>query len=262
MDLGLKGKVAIVTGGSMGIGAAIVEGFVKEGANVVIADINIDAAHKLAEKLGKGAVKVLAVKTDVTKKSDVDKLASTTMKEFGKIDILVNNAGVPPVWLKFVELEEDEWDRVNDINAKGVYMVTRAVVPHMVAAKYGKIVNIASMAGKEGFDGWIHYSASKFAVVGLTQALAKEFGGSNINVNDVCPGMVRTHLWEDLLKARSKTEGRTPNEIFDSTVEQYMLLKRPQTAEDIANVVLFLSSEVSRNITGESVNVTGGMRLD
>jgi meso-butanediol dehydrogenase/(S,S)-butanediol dehydrogenase/diacetyl reductase len=262
MDLGLKGKVAIVTGGSMGIGAAIVEGFVKEGANVVIADINVDAARKLAEKLGKGAVKVLAVKTDVIKKSDVDNLASTTMREFGKIDILVNNAGVPPVWLKFLELEEEEWDRVNDINAKGVYMVTRAVVPHMVAAKYGKIVNIASMAGKEGFDGWIHYSASKFAVVGLTQSLAKEFGGSNINVNDVCPGMVRTHLWEDLLEARSKTEGRTSNQIFDSTVEQYMLLKRPQTAEDIANVVLFLSSEVSRNITGESVNITGGMRLD
>lgn len=262
MDLGLKGKVAIVTGGSMGIGAAIVEGFVKEGANVVIADINIDAAQRLAQKLGKGAVKVLAVKTDVIKKSDVDKLASTTMKEFGKIDILVNNAGVPPVWLKFLELEEEEWDRVNDVNAKGVYMVTRAVVPHMVAAKYGKIVNIASMAGKEGFDGWIHYSASKFAVVGLTQALAKEFGGSNINVNDVCPGMVRTHLWEDLLKARSKTEGRTPDEIFDSTVEQYMLLKRPQTAEDIANVILFLSSDVSKNITGESVNITGGMRLD
>lgn len=262
MDLGLKGKVAIVTGGGMGIGAAIVEGFVKEGANVVIADIRLDDAQRLAQKLGKGAVKVLAVKTDVIKKSDVDKLASTTMKEFGKIDILVNNAGVPPVWLKFLELEEEEWDRVNDVNAKGVYMVTRAVVPHMVAAKYGKIINIASMAGKEGFDGWIHYSASKFAVVGLTQSLAKEFGGSNINVNDVCPGMVRTGLWTDLLKARSKTEGRTPNEIFDSTVEQYMLLKRPQTAEDIANVVLFLSSDVSRNITGESVNITGGMRLD
>ena len=262
MDLGLKGKVAIVTGGSRGIGAAIVEGFVKEGANVVIADIGVITAQKLAEKLGKRGAKLLAVKTDATKKSDVDNLATITMKEFGKIDILVNNAGVPPVWLKFVDLEEEEWDRVNDVNAKGVYLVTRAVVPHMIAAKYGKIINIASMAGKEGFAGWDHYAASKFAVIGLTQSLAKELGESNINVNDVCPGMVRTHLWDGVLEARSKLEGPTPDQIFDSTVEQYMPLKRPQTSEDIANVVLFLSSEVSANITGESVNLTGGMRMD
>lgn len=262
MDLGLKDKVAIVTGGGMGIGVVIVEGFVKEGASVVIADVRLDDAQRVAQKLGKGAVKVLAVEVDVTKKSDVDNLVSVTMKEFGKIDILVNNAGVPPIWLKFVDLEEEEWDRVNDVNAKGVYLVTRAVVPHMIAAKYGKIVNISSMAGKEGFDGWDHYAASKFAVIGLTQSLAKELGESNINVNAVCPGLVRTHLWDALLEARSKTEGLTPNQIFDSNVEQNMPLKRPQTPEDIANVVLFLSSEVSRNMTGESVNVTGGMRMD
>jgi meso-butanediol dehydrogenase/(S,S)-butanediol dehydrogenase/diacetyl reductase len=262
MDLGLEGKVAIVTGGGRGIGAAIVEGFVKEGANVVIADISVDAAQKLAKKVARSGVKVLAVRTDVTKKSDADDLVSTTMKEFGKIDTLVNNAGVPPVWLKFVDLEEEEWDRVNDINAKGVYLVTRAVVPHMIAAKYGKIINISSMAGKEGFSGWDHYAASKFAVIGLTQSLAKELGESNINVNAVCPGMVHTHLWNDVLEARSKTEGLAPNQIFDSTVEQNMPLKRPQTSKDVANVVLFLSSEVSTNITGESVNLTGGMRMD
>jgi len=262
MDLGLKGKVAIVTGGGIGIGAGIVEGFVKEGANVVIADVRYEKAQSLAQKLGRGGVKVLAVKTDVTKKSDVDDLASVTMKEFGKIDILVNNAGVPPVWLKFVDLEEKEWDRVNDVNSKGVYLVTRAVVPYMIAAKYGKIVNISSMAGKEGFDGWIHYSASKFAVIGLTQSLAKELGGSNINVNAVCPGMVDTHLWTDLLEVRSKSEGPTPKQLFDSTVEQFMPLKRPQTTEDIANIVLILSSEISKNMTGESINATGGMRMD
>ena len=260
MDLGLEGKVAIVTGGGRGIGAAIVEGFAKEGANVAIADISLDVAQELAKKIGRGGVKALAVRTDVTKKSDVDNLVSITLKEFGKIDILVNNAGVARD-IMFVDIEEEDWDRVNDVNAKGVYLVTRAVVPHMIAAKYGKIVNISSMAGKEGFAGWDHYAASKFAVIGLTQALAKELGGSNINVNAVCPGPIRTPMWEGLLDARSKRQGLPREQIHKGWIEQ-IPLKRSPNPEDIANVVLFLSSEVSRNMTGEAINVNGGLRMD
>ena len=261
MDLGLENKVAIVTGGAMGVGAAIVVGFVKEGANVVIADIVLDAAQNLADKMSKSGAKVLAVKTDVTKKSDVDNLVSITLKKFGKIDILVNNAAVAPAILDFVDIEEEEWDRVNDVNAKGIYMVTRTVVPHMIAAKYGKIVNIASLAAKEGFVGWDHYAASKFAVLGLAQSIAKEFAPHNINVNSVCPGIVRTHLWEEIIANAAKNEGLTADQVFERESKR-VPLGRVQTPEDMANMVLFLSSDVSRNITGEAVNVNGGIRMD
>jgi len=260
MDLGLEGKVAIVTGGGGGIGAATVEGFAKEGANVAIADISLDVAQELAKKIGKGGVKALAVRTDVTKKSDVDDLVSITLEEFGKIDILVNNAGVARD-IMFVDIEEEDWDLVNHVNVKGVYLVTRAVVPHMIAARYGKIINISSRAGKEGMIGLSHYSASKFAVIGLTQAVAKELGEYNINVNAVCPGILRTIMWEGLLDARTKRLGLPREQIFDNWIER-IPLKRPQKPEDIANVVLFLSSEVSRNITGEAINVNGGLRMD
>ena len=262
MNLGLTGKVAIVTGGASGIGTAIVEGFVKEGANVVIADISLDSAPKLAKNVRKDKVQVLAVRTDVAKKSDADSLISTTLKEFGKIDILVNNAAVAPKNLvKFADVDEEEWDRVNDINVKGVYLVTRAVIPRMIAARHGKIVNMASVGGKEGFPSWSPYIASKFAVLGITQSLAKELAEYDINVNAVCPGIVRTPLWEKLIDVVSEREGVPREQVFDRWCEP-ILLKRLQTSEDIANVVLFLSSDVSRNMTGEAISVNGGMRMD
>jgi len=260
MELGLEGKVAVVTGGARGIGAAIVEGFAQEGANVVIADIEFDVAEKLAEKLRRGKVKVLAVETDVTKKGDADNLVSTTLKEFTKIDILVNNAGIVRN-IMFVDLREEDWDRVNDVNAKGIYLVARAVVPHMIAAREGKIVNTSSILGKEAWEGVSSYCASKFAVLGITQALATELAKYNINVNAVCPGIVRTPMWEVMLDILSEREGRPREEIWDSQRE-LVPLKRTQTPEDIANVVLFLSSEVSRNMTGEAISINGGMRMD
>jgi len=260
MDLGLEGKVAIVTGGAGAIGTAIVEGFVREGASVVIADNSLDEAEKMAERLGRGGAKVMAIKTDVTKKSDADNLASSTLQEFGKVDILVNNAGVISD-MRFVDIKEEDWDRVNDVNAKGVYLVTRAVVPHMIAARYGKIVNLSSLAGKKGAVGVTHYCASKFAVIGITQSLAYELAEYNINVNAVCPGILRTALWEVLLDARTGRLGQPREEIWERTIEQ-IPLKRPQTPEDIASVVLFLSSEVSRNMTGEAISVNGGLRMD
>jgi len=260
MDLGLRGKVAIVTGGARGIGAAIVEGFVKEGANVIVADIIVDTIQDLSGRVGRGGVKVLAVKTDVTKKSDIDYLVSTALGHFGKIDILVNNAGIVRS-ISFVDIEEGEWDRVSNVNSKGVYLVTKAVVPHMIAARRGKIINISSVAGKQGVVGLSHYCASKFAVIGVTQSLAKELAEYDINVNAVCPGILRTHQWEVLLDDISKREGLSREQIFNREIGR-IPLKRAQTPEDIANVVLFLSSEVSKNITGEAISVNGGMRMD
>jgi NAD(P)-dependent dehydrogenase (short-subunit alcohol dehydrogenase family) len=259
MELGLRDKVVIVTGGARGLGTAIASGFVEEGANVIIGDTSTDLAVELTAKM-KGGAKIMAVKTDVTRKSDTEELVAKTMKEFGRIDILVNNAGIVQEKL-FVDIEEDDWDRVNYVNAKGVYLVTKAVVPHMIAVRYGKIVNISSRSGKEGQIGLSHYAASKFAVVGFTQALAKELGEYNINVNAVCPGVIRTAMWDKILTARTERYGLPREQIFDGILRQ-IPLGRPQEPDDIARVVLFLSSEVARNITGEAINVNGGLRMD
>jgi len=259
MDLNLEGKVAIITGASRGIGAAIAEGFVKEKACVVIADIGDDCAQ-MAARIAKEGGNVLSVKTDVAKKSDVYTLVDKTLHKFEKIDILVNNAGVVGN-MPFSDIDEAEWDRVQNVNAKGVYMVSRAVVPHMITAKQGKIVNVSSVAGKQGFPMFSHYCASKFSVIGLTQSLALELAGYNINVNAVCPGILRTQMWEDILDSMKTRETAPRNELFSGMVNQ-IPLGRPQTPEDVAAVVLFLSSDISKNITGESVNISGGMRVD
>ncbi len=260
MELGLTGKVAIVTGGARGIGKSIVEGFAKEGASVVISDILFDVARELAEKLTRNGTRVLAVKTDVSKKSDAHNLAAATMKEFGKIDILVNAAGIIRDTM-LVDIEEEEWDQVLDINVKGVYLVTRAVVPHMIAASQGKIVNISSRSGKDAQAGLSHYGASKFAIIGITQSLAKELAPNDINVNAVCPGIVRTDMWERILDARSARTGVPREEIWAGMIET-IPLKRPQVPEDTANMALFLCSDIARNITGEAINVNGGARMD
>ena len=260
MELGLRGKVAIVTGGARGIGGCIVESFIGEGASVVIGDILFETAQELATKLTNGDTKALAVKTDVTKKADVDNLVSTAVKAFGKVDILVNAAAITQdKWM--VEMEEADWDRILEVNAKSVYLAIKAVMPHMIAAKYGKIVNISSRSGKEGMPGLAHYAASKFAVTGFTQAVAKELAPHNINVNSVCPGILRTDMWEKILDARSARTGLPREEVWAKTLET-IPLKRPQVPEDIANMVLFLSSDISRNIAGESVSINGGARVD
>jgi meso-butanediol dehydrogenase/(S,S)-butanediol dehydrogenase/diacetyl reductase len=262
MDLGLKGKVAIVTGGAMGMGAVISGSLIKEGANVVIADVSIDAAQKLAAKLSKDGAKAIAVKCDVSKKADADNLAAATMKEFGKIDILVNNAGVIRQARFSDELTEEIWDLEMNVNARGNYLVTQAVLPYMIAARYGKIVNASSICGKQGTPEFCSYTASKFAVTGITQTLGKELAQYNINVNAYCPGYVRTPMWEGLLAGMSKRLGRPQEEIWDEWIGTNVPLKRPQEPQDIANVVLFLSSDVSKNITGEAISVNGGTRVD
>ena len=235
MELGLTGKVAIVTGGARGIGESIVEGFAKEEASVVISDILLDAAQELAEKVKKGGAKALAVKTDVSKKPDADNLVAATLKEFGKIDVLVNAAGIVKD-TKFVDIEEEEWDRVLSVNAKGVYLVTRAVIPHMIAIRRGKIVNISSRSGKEAQAGLSHYGASKFAVIAITQALAKELAEYDINVNAVCPGILRTAMWEKILDDRSERTGIPREQIFAKKIET-IPLRRPQDPEDIVKAV-------------------------
>jgi meso-butanediol dehydrogenase/(S,S)-butanediol dehydrogenase/diacetyl reductase len=246
----LDGRVALVTGGASGIGRGIVDALARAGADVVIADLDGEHAGAVAAEVGGRGAQV-----DVTDERSVARLVD----DVGVVDILVNNAGVSKS-IPFVELDEREWDRVFDVNVKGVFLACRAVVPQMIERRAGKIINVASMVGKEAIPLFVHYSASKFAVIGLTQGLAKELAEYDINVNAVCPGVVRTPLWEPLLDQLSQSKGITREEAFGEFIAG-IPLARPQTPEDIGEVVAFLASEKARNMTGQGINVTGGMQL-
>jgi meso-butanediol dehydrogenase/(S,S)-butanediol dehydrogenase/diacetyl reductase len=259
MDLKLEDKVALVTGGGRGIGKAIVEAFAGEGSQVIVADILEDEAEQVTREVA-SLTKAIAVKVNVTRKADVDAMVQTALGEFGRIDILVNAAGVIGC-APLVDIEENEWDRVMDVNAKGTYLVSRAVVPHMMKKRYGKIVNISSRSGKAAQALFSHYGASKFAVLGLTQAMARELAEYDINVNAICPGTLRTDMYEKILDARCRISGLPREEIFASVIAT-IPLGRPQLPEDVARVAVLLSSELARNITGESININGGQQMD
>ena len=250
----LEGRTAIVTGAAKGIGRGIAETLARHGADVTVADLDGEGAEETASAIGGNAAQV-----DVTDERSIAALVDAAIERDGRIDILVNNAGVSKS-LPFVEIDEAEWDRVFDINVKGVFLVCRAVVPHMIERRAGKIVNVASMVGKEAIPLFVHYSASKFAVIGITQGLAKELAEYDINVNAVCPGVVRTPLWEPLLDQLSATKGISREAAFDEFIAG-VPLGRPQTPEDVGEVVAFLASDQARNMTGQGINVTGGMQL-
>jgi meso-butanediol dehydrogenase / (S,S)-butanediol dehydrogenase / diacetyl reductase len=244
----LDGRVAVVTGGARGIGRGIVDALTARGAEVVVADLDPEVAGDEE-----------TVRVDVTDERSVRDLVRDVIDRHRRLDILVNNAGVSRS-LPFVDIDEAEWDRVFNVNVKGVYLACRAVVPHMMERRSGKIVNISSMVGKEAIPLFVHYSASKFAVLGLTQGLAKEMAPYDVNVNAVCPGVVRTPLWEPLLDQLSATKGITRDQAFDEFVSG-IPLGRPQEPEDVGEVVAFLASDRARNMTGQGINVTGGMQL-
>ena len=189
----LKDKVAIVTGGAEGIGKAYVEGYVKEGARVVIADINLTASEKLADKLKQQGYEVIAVETDVSKPVDTERMAQKAIERFGRIDILMNNAAMfqrnPAVRSPCWEIDPAHFEKVMSVNVTGTFLGCRAVLPQMIKQKKGKIINVASSLAFLGAANMTHYSASKGAVITFTRALAREVGEFNINVNTICPGV-------------------------------------------------------------------------
>jgi meso-butanediol dehydrogenase / (S,S)-butanediol dehydrogenase / diacetyl reductase len=250
----LEGRVAVVTGAGSGIGEGIAKVLAREGADLVLTDVAVDNAERVASELGASALE-----HDVTSWDSCMQMAERVLEDKGRIDVLVNNAGVSSGVL-FHELDEAEWDRVNDVNAKGVFLTTRAVVPHMIARRSGSIVSISSMAGKEGLPLLAHYCATKFAVIGITQSLAKELAEYGIRVNAVCPGVVRTPLWEPLLDQLAENGGVSQEEVWQEFVDP-IPLGRPQDPEDIGEAVAFLASDRARNMTGQGINVTGGMQL-
>jgi len=241
----LKARVAIVTGGARGIGYAITERMLTSGASVAIWDVDQDALAKAKTALGNKG-KVFTAKVDVTDENSIAPAVAALMKDAGKIDILVNNAGITggnaPTW----ELSPDVWRQVINVNLVGPYLVSRAVVTHMISAKYGRIVNIASIAGKEGNPNASHYSASKAGVIGLTKSLAKEVATAGVLVNCITPAAAKT-------------------EMFSQMTEQhinYMLSKIPMNrfveVSEIAAIVAWLSSEDCSFSTGGVFDISGG----
>jgi 3-oxoacyl-[acyl-carrier protein] reductase len=245
----LENKNAIVTGGSVGIGAAIAIGLAKEGANVALNFRKHDTeAKQVAEEIVKMGQKGLVVQADVSNFEDAQKMVEQVVKEFGGLDILVCNAGINwdgVIW----KMTEEQWDKVMDVNLKGYFNYIRAATPVFKEQGHGKIVNITSINGLRGKFGQTNYSASKGGIIALTKALAKEMGRSNVNVNAVAPGMIGTEMMLQI-------------------PEKYLQIAKDETVfgrigdpEDVSNVVCFLCSEKSRHVTGEVIKVDGGQYI-
>jgi meso-butanediol dehydrogenase / (S,S)-butanediol dehydrogenase / diacetyl reductase len=253
----LADKVAIITGSGRGIGKGIAVKFAQEGAKVVIVDIDPNTAESTAAEIQKAGGQARWMKTDVTREAEVKAMVAFALKEFGQIDILVNNAGIVQA-APFLELSEQDWDAILAVNLKGIVLCTRATVPEMMKRKSGKIINIASRAGRVGIPYLSSYCASKFAVVGLTQSNAMEFA-PHITVNAICPGIVMTYMWQEYLPhALGKLFGLGPEEMIKSRLAN-VPMKRPQYPEDVAKVALFLASSDGDYITGQAIMDTGGM---
>jgi NAD(P)-dependent dehydrogenase (short-subunit alcohol dehydrogenase family) len=259
-----KGKIALVTGAGSGIGKSIANRIGSEGASVVVTDLNPEWARNVAESIAADyKVQSIGEKLDVTIADEVDSVIGKVWSSFGPIDFLINNAGVSTM-NRVVDLSEKEWDFNMDVNAKGVFLVSRSVVRRMLNHNYGNekpnIVNTASMAGKYGAPLLAHYCASKFAVVGFSQSLALELAPFGITVNCVCPGYVQTSMQERELVWEAKLKGITVEEVKKDYVT-HVPLGRLETVDDVANVVSFLCSRDSDYVTGQAINVSGGQAL-
>ncbi len=247
----LRGKVAIVTGGGSGIGAATSRLFAEEGASVVVTDLDEEAALRIAKEIDDAGGQAVGVKVDVTRKEEIEKAVKEALDRWGRIDILVNSAGMGELeW--FLEGDEETWDKLIEVNLKGTMLFCRVVLPSMVERKYGKIINVASAAGKIGAGMQVVYSAAKAGVEGFTKSLAREVARYRINVNVICPGPTDTPMFGQLSEENPKLYDR----LIQATAQRR--LGRP---EEQAAAALFLASDDAEFVTGHSLLVDGGTTM-
>ena len=243
----LEGKTAIITGGSRGIGKAIVEIFVKQGANVAFTySSSSDAAKAIENELSTNNVKVKSYKSDASNFEEAQLLAASVLEEFGSIDILINNAGITKDNL-LMRMSEEDFERVIQVNLKSVFNMTKAVQRTMLKQRKGSIINMSSVIGVKGNAGQSNYAASKAGIIGFTKSMAIELGSRNIRSNAIAPGFIVTEMTEEL---------------GEETIKQYfeaIPLKRGGSPEEIANTCVFLGSDMSSYLTGQVLNVDGGM---
>ncbi len=261
--MNINGLVTIVTGGARGIGRGICKIMAENAADVIVADIDKEMAETTASGLRRMGINSVAVQLDVTSRVESNRVVKTVIDDFGRIDILVNNAGVigSRGWENRKRANQDDWDRILNVNVKGIVNFTEAVIPYMKERRNGKIVNIASIAGRQGTPKNPPYSVSKTGVISLTQGYALELAQYNINVNCICPGLLWTPMFERIINRESgglDSSIDTPRITFDNYVKEKIPLGREQTPEDIGYLAAFLCSPYSQNITGQSVNVSGG----
>lgn len=244
----LKDKNAFITGAAQGIGKSIAIGMAREGANVAIADVNLESAEDTAKEIKEIGVKSMAIKLDVSSQEDVINAFSTFTGEFGPVDILINNAGITRDTL-LMRMKEEDWDAVININLKGTFLCSREAVKLMAKQRQGKIVSISSVVAFMGNPGQANYSSSKAGLIGLTKTIAKEYAGRGIRANAVAPGFIQTAMTEALSdKVKDEMRKAIPLGTFG-------------TAEDVTNAVIFLSSSESDYISGQVIHVNGGMYM-
>lgn len=262
----LTGKVAIVTGSGNGIGRGIALRLAQAGADIFVADIDLAAVDNVASELRETGRRSETGQVDVAIQESTNAMVSEAISKLGSVDILVNNAGVggAPGWAERTAGSIEDWTRVFEVNVLGIVHASNSISAHMIERGAGKIVNIASAAGRRGSPGFAHYSSSKASAINVTQAFAYQLAEHKINVNSVCPGVLWTNLWHDISDRRlrmtgdSETSGR---EYFEQRFAN-IPLGREQTPEDIGNAVAFLSSDRAGSITGQALNVDGGAMMN
>lgn len=244
----LEGKVALITGSAQGIGRAIAVLLARKGADIVVSDLNSEKAQEVAREIEKMGRKCLVTIANVADFKETELMIKKTIDEFGRIDILVNNAGIVKDSL-LLRMKEESWDEVLNVNLKGTFNCTKAAVKFMAKQRSGKIVNIASISGEMGNIGQANYSASKAGVIGFTKTVAREFASRGINVNAVAPGFIDTVMTQSL------------SEDIRENLKKQVPVERLGMPEDVAETVYFLVSEMSSYITGQVINVNGGMYM-
>ena len=244
----LKGKTAIVTGAAQGIGKVIALGLAKCGADIAVSDINEDSLSSAVKEIEALGRKAIAVKMDVSSLKDCEDMVKKTIDAFGKVDILINNAGITRDTV-LLRMKEEQWDQVIQVNLKGTFNCTKAVIRSMFKQKSGKIINISSVTGAMGNAGQANYSASKAAVMGFTKSIAREYAHCGITVNAVAPGFIKTAMTDAI-----------PEKDRDAMIS-IIPAKRLGLPEDVADTVCFLASDMANYITGQVIHINGGMYM-